>query len=1156
MGLRGSVKAFSLEQLLEFLSASGHSGSLDVFRQDARKTLYLSGGSLHLERSNWSFRLGDALVRSGELAPAHLEEALAVQRQREGQRLGDVLRELGHVTEEKIIAARRFQVEEEIYEVFSWEDAFFDFKKDEFPEDFEERKKDPDEFKFPASSVLVEATRRQDEWQNIQEALPSEKRLLILGDGEKAAKRAGKELAEAAARVQDAAEVFNGRRTVGELPHYLGLSRFEAQSVICRLLNAGHIRQLTRGEVEKRFATALKGDVQYGIQLYECALESPEFDSRGRLLDRVFFGSDKVKEEASEGRLAFSANLAGKRAFELFLALFRQGIACEFTAREEGRTVRFAFGKSSLVWRVDPGADAPNIVKHLLARSPVSAADLVRVRETQEQTGRSLQQILVGGGYVTMENWFRAQKDTVLNAIFKIFFLRRPFVEVRTGEDASPTNAGLDVDVPLLPWLSAEVTREIRQWESLMGAVPSVHAYLIMTSKGQRASQRLNDPFLLFNGERSLDEVVEQQDQLPAPEFLQQVHDMLQNGRLQSLDADGYRERVEGMIAADKRGQAITCCTAAIDSRIDPTWFKAKLRELRAADAEIAQQTVRATFKGDLDQFSLPEVLQTFHLRKSSGTMRVEATEGDTKLARQIYFDQGEVYLLSGDMEEELTEEDLEAGLVAAGLVTEDQLADAAATQMKDEVYEMFIWEGAEFEFAADYLPPEFYATKKNRKIRLNTVRFLLEAVRRIADWEEVRRMIPGDHTVLAFDSPVVKMATVNDMGYEDLLLLVDSRHAVGDLVRMSRMRRFKALSILADLVQDGRLKIVDLEAIQEEDEDALFATDLPTSGVIEGGFVGQIQFVGTLQDLAGADLTGVMRLTDGRRSKEIALIDGDLYRTNRFTRGAESESTEQAAIALSPEAARLKELEAMDLSTVPEDQRGRIEMEMKLLGQVVAMEDDGDGDPSNDELSPEAARLQELEATDLSTLSEEEQKRAKTEMMMLRAAVEMEEEQRLQEEREAIAKEAAVDTARDVAECFSWSGTRFELLQGTLHPRLEDEEERHEFRLDGETFFDEFASAGENWVKVGELIPRDLAVVYRDDDCREAAADKAAERERPDLVDLVDGQNTPEDVARISRTRYDTLCWLVELFEEGLVDAVEPDAGEGDSEEDWDFSL
>src|SRR5690606_30537291 len=140
------------------------------------------------------------------------------------------------------------------------------------------------------------------------------------------------------------------------------------QSVVSRLLNAEHIFPMARAELERRFKDAVRRDLAYALKLFESALETPELDGRGRLLDRVLFGSELCQRQAADGKLTFSARIRGKRAFELLLALFRQGIPCEFVVREEARELRFAFTKSSLVWRVAAGETPPSIVKQLLAR--------------------------------------------------------------------------------------------------------------------------------------------------------------------------------------------------------------------------------------------------------------------------------------------------------------------------------------------------------------------------------------------------------------------------------------------------------------------------------------------------------------------------------------------------------------------------------------------------------------------------------------------------------------------------------------------------------------------------------------------------------------------------------------------------------------------
>jgi hypothetical protein len=1159
MGLKGSVKAFSLEQTLKFLTASSHQGTLTVSHGEAQKSLYLYAGGLYFEQSSFGFRLGDALIRAGKITAGQLEEGLAkqaAQPEEEKQRLGDCLVELGHTTPEQIQAARKLQVEEEVYQLFGLEAAFFTFEKDALPEDFAERAKQPGEFRFEVGNVLMEAARRIDEWYKIQELLPSDRRLYLLSRTDGTRKRVGKELKEARARVEDPDAVFDGRTTLGDMPFALGLSRYETNALVARLVDQGDVRPLYRGELETRFRTALEDDLDYALRLYECALESPEFANRGRILDRVFFGNPKLSAAAqSEEGVSFSARMKGRRAFQVLLSMFRQGIPCEFTAKEEGRQLRLSFDKSSLVWRVGEGESPPSIVKQLLSRSPVSASDLVRVREMQEQTGRTLQQLLVGGGYVTMDNWFRAQKDTVLGEVVNLFFLRRPYVEVTTATGAAPANPGMDIDVPLLPWLHAELMKEIRQWESILGLIPSVRAYLVLTPLGKKDVKGDDDPLLLFDGQRSLEEVYRERSERVTPQdFLSDVHDRLQSGRLAPLEAEDYRQRLEAMLEADQRSEAINCCLAAIESGIDTKHFEERLIRLKALEAEVTSQDSRATLRGDLASFSLAEVMQTLSVGKRSGTLRVEVQERDEMASRQIYFDRGDIYLLSGDMEEDLDDADMEQGLVAAGLISLEEISNAAAQQMMDEVYEMFLWEGAEFEYTADHLPPEFYQTRANRKILLNTNTFLLGAVRRIATWEGVRSVLPSDDLVLSFDSNMTKMQAVQEKGNEDLLVIVDGRHAISDLVRMSRIRRFRALALLAELVHEGTLKIVDLREIQEEDEDALFATDLPTSGTIEEGFVGQMQFVGTVQDWASAQLSGVMRVTDGRRSKELVLVEGVLHRTRRYTPKSKVESEDAAKeAALSPEAKRLAELEAMDMDEVPEDQRGRLQMEMKMLRMAVAMEEDEQ--PEAAPADETKARLAELEAMDLDELDEDDKKRKETEIRMLRAAVEMEEEERQRAELEAISKEAAEDSAKDYAECFSWRGVRFELLLNTLPPRLQSEEDRLAYQLDTEAFFDTFAEAGEQWVRVGEVIPKDQWIAFAND---EAAEEVQAQLEpgQEELFSLVGKGHTAEDIGRVSGRRFDALTWVAGLIEQGLLEGQDPAPQDGDAEEDWDFSL
>ena len=88
----------------------------------------------------------------------------------------------------------------------------------------------------------------------------------------------------------------------------------------------------------------------------------------------------------------------------------------------------------------------------------------------------------------------------------------------------------------------------------------------------------------------------------------------------------------------------------------------------------------------------------------------------------------------------------------------------------------------------------------------------------------------------------------------------------------------------------------------------------------------------------------------------------------------------------------------------------------------------------------------------------------------------------------------------------------------------------------------------------VAELIPREKCLNYTSDAARDRAERKAGDL--PSLVALVDGKNSAEDIARMSGARFHAMAWLVELFEDELVEVVDPpQEGEGEDDE-WDFSL
>ena len=93
--------------------------------------------------------LGEILIRTGKINRSQLDQLLFEQR-RTGKRLGELVSRQGIVTRQDVESALRQQAEEEIYDVFMWNNASFEFTESVDP---------PDHPEFILADVIVDASR-------------------------------------------------------------------------------------------------------------------------------------------------------------------------------------------------------------------------------------------------------------------------------------------------------------------------------------------------------------------------------------------------------------------------------------------------------------------------------------------------------------------------------------------------------------------------------------------------------------------------------------------------------------------------------------------------------------------------------------------------------------------------------------------------------------------------------------------------------------------------------------------------------------------------------------------------------------------------------------------------------------------------------------
>ncbi|MDX2175117.1 MAG: DUF4388 domain-containing protein [Candidatus Sumerlaeia bacterium] len=229
--MQGSLAQIQLPEILQFLSMGKGSGLLTLSRGGQEIVLHVRHGriinSSSIERQR---RLGELLIQRGILRRSTLSEVLRLQRTVEtDKRVGQILVERDYVTEQQIREVLRLQLEEEIWNLFAWEEGEFRF------EAVEADKLGDAIVGIDIEPLILEGTRRHDEWKKIQKTLPDDHTIVSvkkLGDEFKRELK----LSPTEWRVLAA---LNGKCSVRAVINRSAMGRFEVFNILYQFVRKG-----------------------------------------------------------------------------------------------------------------------------------------------------------------------------------------------------------------------------------------------------------------------------------------------------------------------------------------------------------------------------------------------------------------------------------------------------------------------------------------------------------------------------------------------------------------------------------------------------------------------------------------------------------------------------------------------------------------------------------------------------------------------------------------------------------------------------------------------------------------------------------------------------------------------------------------------------
>src|SRR5678816_310275 len=116
MAIKGSLKEASLPDVLQLLSMGKKTGCLAVTHRNNFGYVYFDKGLIsYASIVNRRDRIGDILLKAGQITQAQLDSAISAQGLHRDKRIGELLIAQGAVTRDALHAQIRIQIEEAVY---------------------------------------------------------------------------------------------------------------------------------------------------------------------------------------------------------------------------------------------------------------------------------------------------------------------------------------------------------------------------------------------------------------------------------------------------------------------------------------------------------------------------------------------------------------------------------------------------------------------------------------------------------------------------------------------------------------------------------------------------------------------------------------------------------------------------------------------------------------------------------------------------------------------------------------------------------------------------------------------------------------------------------------------------------------------------------
>ncbi len=242
-GLTGSLQTVSFSDLLQLISVAKKTGMLLVSRENQKREIYFLKGDIIYATffGNEDELLGNLVLKRKKMLRSDIKRALSLQKLTQ-KRLGTILLEMGVLTKEELVNCLEYQIEEIVYNLFAWNSGEFIFCEKRLPP------ADQITTQLNTMNVIMEGTRRIDEWIQIQKALPPDDvKIQLVKDPQ-----IKSNTVTIAVNDVQLLPFIDGERTIPELQQVSPLSEFYTRKALYDLINFGLVEGGGKKKIRKQ----------------------------------------------------------------------------------------------------------------------------------------------------------------------------------------------------------------------------------------------------------------------------------------------------------------------------------------------------------------------------------------------------------------------------------------------------------------------------------------------------------------------------------------------------------------------------------------------------------------------------------------------------------------------------------------------------------------------------------------------------------------------------------------------------------------------------------------------------------------------------------------------------------------------------------------